>query len=223
MLNGTAWWTLRRSFQRSLPKAVTDTYLAAVLTLQERPAKDVLRNLKLLGLVGEDNEPTDLANRWRDDDQYAEACREIASYAYADELLSAVPGPEPDTSVAAQWFQSSRRLGQGAARNAARTYGLVVSAKLSDDDGGSTPSRANSGSKNGKSPKKAKGAGSGSQSSGTRANPGGGESRKTPGAFEMPRPQIAVQVNIAPEMTAEQIDQVFASMARHFYSPGDTE
>ena len=38
------------------------------------------------------------------------------------------------------------------------------------------------------------------------------------GGFERPRPQIAVQINIAPEMTAEQIDQVFASMSKHFYS-----
>lgn len=225
VVNGTAWWTLRRNFQRTLPKTVTDTYLAAVLSLQERPAKDVLRNLKLLGLVGEDNEPTELANKWRDDDQYAEACQEIASYAYPDELLAAVPGPEPNTGVAAQWFQRSRRLGQGAARNAARTYRLVISARLSEDDGGGTSSKAGSGSRNGHGPKKKKPerATRGSQGAGSSANPKNRDDRTGPGAFEMPRPQIAVQVNIAPDMTADQIDQVFASMARHFYSQGGAE
>lgn len=35
--------------------------------------------------------------------------------------------------------------------------------------------------------------------------------------IEMPQPQIAVQVNINPDMTSEQIDKVFESMARHLY------
>ena len=39
----------------------------------------------------------------------------------------------------------------------------------------------------------------------------------------MPRPQIAVQINISPDMSPEQIDTVFASMARHFYSDTGVE
>lgn len=37
------------------------------------------------------------------------------------------------------------------------------------------------------------------------------------GRVGMPVPQIAVQVNLAPGMSAEEIDNVFASMARHIY------
>ena len=137
-VNGKNWWALRIAFQRSLPKLVTDTYLATVLSLEVSAAKAVQRNLKLLGLVGQDNEPTDLATRWRDDQQYADACQEIARNAYPEELLSAVPGPKPDAAAASQWFQRSRRLGRGAAGNAARTYVLIVSGELAGDSGGDT-------------------------------------------------------------------------------------
>ena len=140
VLNVTAWWTLRQHFSRTLPKVVSETYLATVLSLKEGPARNVLRNLKVLGLVDEDNRPTDLALRWRDDEQYAAACEEIAERAYPDELRAAVPGPDPAPTAAAQWFQRSRRLGDGGAKNAARTYVLIASAKLPDEAGtGATP------------------------------------------------------------------------------------
>ena len=145
-------------------------------------------------------------------------CNEIVENAYPDELRAAVPGPDPDATAAAKWFQRSRRLGDGAAKNAARTYVLIASAMLADGGGKSAtgnrdarttierPARTSA------QPPKEKHA---------RTNATvNGESRQpvTAGAFDMPRPQIAVQINIAPDMTAEQIDQVFASMAKHFYS-----
>lgn len=217
VLNGTAWWTLRQHFSRTLPKVVSDTYLATVLSLKEGPARNVLRNLKLLGLVDEDNRPTDLALRWRDDEQYAAACEEIAERAYPDELRAAVPGPDPAPTAAAQWFQRSRRLGDGGAKNAARTYVLIASAKLPDEAGtGATRTSGARTSSGGSARKATRPSEARLRSSATRA--GGPEQPAKAGGFEMPRPQIAVQINIAPDMTAEQIDQVFASMAKHFYS-----
>ena len=219
VINGTAWWALRRSFVRTLPKIVSETYLVTVLSLKEAPARNVLRNLKLLGLVGEDNRPTDLAIRWRDDEQYAAACEEIAALAYPDELRAAVPGPDPDATAAAQWFQRSRRLGDGGAKNAARTYVLIASAKLPGDASASATrsriahtSSRRSATNSERAPK---------ATTRARADATKVKYHKPPATgsgFEMPRPQIAVQINIAPDMTAEQIDQVFASMAKHFYS-----
>lgn len=217
VLNGTAWWTLRQHFRRTLPKVVSETYLATVLSLKEGPARNVFRNLKLLGLVDENNRPTDLATRWRDDEQYAAACSEIAERAYPDELRAAVPGPDPDPAAATQWFQRSRRLGVGGAKNAARTYVLICSAKLPTNAG--TKSARPQGTRT-------SGGGSAQQTARRPRSRSPVEATRkmapvppaTPGGFEMPRPQIAVQINIAPDMTAEQIDQVFASMAKHFYN-----
>ena len=225
VVNVTAWHALRRQFSRTLPSTVSEGYLATVLKLKDSPARNVLRNLKLLGLVNADNHPTDLAIRWRDDEQYAAACSEIAESTYPDELRAAVPGPDADPAAAAQWFRRSRRLGEGAAKNAARTYVLIASGKLPAEAGTSgAASTRGRGSTNGGGP--ARTAARPKERTGSRSN----ATRKRDqeqlgvvGGFEMPRPQIAVQINIAPNMTAEQIDQVFASMARHFYSEADVE
>ena len=217
VLNGAVWWSLRQHFSRALPKVVSEIYLATVLSLKESPARNVLRNLKLLGLVDEDNRPTDLAIRWRDDEQYAAACEEIIERAYPDELRAAVPRPDPDPTAAAQWFQRSRRLGDGGAKNAARTYVLIASAKLPDQGGtraartpGTRTSSGGSGRKATRPPQ--------TRSRGSATRPRDRAQPANAGGFELPRPQIAVQINIAPDMTAEQIDQVFASMAKHFYN-----
>ena len=218
VLNGTAWWALRQCFVRTLPKVVSETYLATVLSLKEAPARNVLRNLKLLGLVGEDNRPTDLAIRWRDDEQYAAACEEIAARAYPDELRAAVPGPNPDPTAAAHWFQRSRRLGDGGAKNAARTYVLIASAKLPDDASTSATRNRSAHTSSRRSATSAEQAPKATRARNDATRVGHHKPRATGSWFEMPRPQIAVQINIAPDMTAEQIDQVFASMAKHFYS-----
>ena len=145
------------------------------------------------------------------------ACEEIAERVYPDELRAAVPGPDPDPTAAAQWFQRSRRLGDGGAKNAARTYVLVASSKLPDEAApGATRTpgaRTSSGAPGRKATRPSE---TRSRSNANRA--GTREKPAEAGGFEMPRPQIAVQINIAPDMTAEQIDQVFASMAKHFYN-----
>ncbi len=224
IINIKSWWTLRSAFQRTLPKQVTSPYLAAVLSVQESAAKTVLRNLKLLGLVGEDNEPTELANRWRNDAQYADACAEIVSHVYPDELLSAAPGPEPNTSAVAQWFQSSsHRLGSGSAGNAARTYALIASAKLNPDQGASAAKKKPTDRKNRPTPSKVEGVTENRQRRSRGTSTRNAKDKSMEAGFEMPRPQIAVQVNIAPDMTPEQIDQIFSSMAKHFYNEAGAE
>lgn len=214
VLTGATWWTLRQQFKKSLPPTVSTAYLSTVLSLQQGPARQVLRNIKLFGLVDDDHQPTELANRWRDDAEYAGACREILERTYPDELRNAVPGPNPDAAAAARWFRQSRRLGEGAAANAARTYCLIASADLNEDaDTGGRAARKEGSATT--APRQRRSTIERSRRSTAPA--------KTPGGFEMPRPQIAVQVNITPDMTPEQIDQVFASMAKHLYSGAGTE
>ncbi len=223
VLNVTAWWALRQQFKRTLPPLVTEMYLATVLSLKDGPARNVLRNLRMLGLVGEENQPTELANRWRDDEQYRAACEEIVARAYPDELRAAVPGPDPDPAKAAQWFLRSRRLGEGAAKNAARTYVLIASAKLPDEPGAAATRTPGAPARKGGSARKALRTPKETRSRTKGARAGAAQRPEMAGGFEMPRPQIAVQINIAPDMSAEQIDQVFASMARHLYSGAGVE
>ncbi len=222
VLSGSVWRALRAQFNRSLPPEVSSNYLATVLSLEDTAAKNVLRNLKLLGLVGDENQLTELAIRWRDDEQFADACQDIARHAYDDELLSAVPGPNPDPKAATRWFQRTRLLGQGAAQNAARTYVLITSAKLPNEVAGSTGNAtSDSSGRRGSKATNARPADRGRKHRTARTS--GVEMNGTVGGFEMPRPQIAVQINFSPDMTPEQIDQVFASMARHFYNEAGVE
>ncbi len=70
MISTSAWWTIRKKFVQTLPKNVTDTYLAGILGMEPTSAKNMLPPLKKLGLIDNDGKPTELAIRWRDDAQY---------------------------------------------------------------------------------------------------------------------------------------------------------
>ena len=209
IITRAAWWALRDKFASSLPTSVTSSYLAVALNLKENAAKQVLTNLKKLLLVDEQDRPTELANRWRDDGDYSAVCAEIVENAYPAELRQLVPGPDPDQDAANRWFRQSYRLGDGAAANAARTYVLIASADVSQRD--KNPGGKAAANTKADTPKPARA---------RRPRNEGGPPR---GAIDMPSPQIAVQVNISPEMTAEQIESVFASMARHFYGSVTTD
>lgn len=211
ILTGATWWSLRDRFAQTFPTSVNAGYLMTVLNTKEETARGILANLKKLGLLDENGMTTDLANQWRDDSEYPAACAEICAVAYPEELRESVPGPDPDSAAAARWFRQKYRLGQGAANNAARTYVLIASADL--DLRGNTRTagakKANAASARGRKRDK--------------QNPprplrdeATGEEQAAP-RVSMPQPQIAVQVNISPEMTPEQIDQVLASMAKYFY------
>lgn len=211
VLTGQVWWSLRDRFVQKLPASMNAGYLISALNMKEVTARAVLANLKKLTLLDENGVPTDLANRWRDDSEYPAVCEEILAAAYPTELREAAPGPKPDSAVASRWFQQRHRMGKGAADNAARTYVLIASADL--DLRGNTRTagakKANAASARGrkrdkqKPPRPLRGEATGEEQAALRVS--------------MPQPQIAVQVNISPEMTPEQIDQVLASMAKYFY------
>ncbi|MPZ99008.1 MAG: hypothetical protein GEU80_06640 [Dehalococcoidia bacterium] len=184
---------------------MTVIYVASVLKQKEESARQVVRNLKAAGLVEEDGTPTEIANDWRDDERYGEACGAMLAV-YPQELREIAPGPKPDRDVVKNWFMRARKVGSGAATNMASTYLLIASADLGRQK--DAPRRATA--------------------SGTSA---GGGDPKTPArkgvkqtgqvvehhGLSLPQAQIAVQINIDPTMTADQIDLVFASMAKHLY------
>lgn len=72
-----SWFALRKKWQTSVPRTeITPSYVASLLDMDTNSAqRNVIRGLKTVGLLGEDNRPTDLAMRWRLDDQYAEVCK----------------------------------------------------------------------------------------------------------------------------------------------------
>ena len=64
----SAWMKLRELFTRTIPKEVTDSYIASILDTKKESARtNVLPSLRYTGLIDNEGKPTDLAIKWRDD------------------------------------------------------------------------------------------------------------------------------------------------------------
>lgn len=216
MLPVSSWWAIRKKFQQTTPKEVTPSYLATVLRTSEASArKNVINYLKPMGIIDDEGRPTALANKWRFDDKYAEVCEEIISSIYPQELMDAIPNPAEERQAVGNWFASKTGLGKGAAQRMAALYIL-----LSESD----PSKGEKASIKGVRGRKAKPVKEpGVESKKVVQKEATIETKEHVGA-EQQAPHIAsapsihidLQIHLSPEATADQIDQIFASMAKHF-------
>lgn len=225
------WWALRKRFIRTLPTGgVTSEYVSSVLgnMTPESARANVIRPLKAVGLIDEQNKPTDLASRWRHDEEYQAVCEEIRNTVYPQGLLDAFPDADADPVAVQNWFARNSGVGIDAARKMARFYLLLTDANPKKNTEAATSSRT-SGSKVANSRK-----GSTSkpvkrvteQAAGVGSLGGDTDSARnlasSAGNNELSL-HIDVQIHISPEASLDQIDQIFASMARHlsFRKQGD--
>ncbi len=224
MLPPKNWWALRKRFQQTIPAKVTAGYLAPVLSITEKSAQNnVLPYLRTLGLIDEEGKPTELANKWRFDDNYSEVCKEIKEKIYPRELLDAIPNPSENRPSAEGWFAGKTGSGQVAARRMTTLYCLLCDADPSKGDDISikkTPKKA---------PQKAKKVADRKE---IQLEPKVENQIQTPGIQSQsispfPSIHIDLQIHLSPEAGAEQIDQIFASMSKHlkgfFPKPSKTE
>ncbi len=229
------WWDLRRRFRASPPREVTTGYLADVLSITERAAMNLLPSLRRLGLIDENGRPTERAMAWRDDERYQEATNAMIADAYPSALVDVAPPPDPDTATARRWFARETGRGEAYARQLASFYALLARGDASGEAAGQRPAAtgrtpAPRGRSSTRHPRPS---GSDRDAVGTsgagqrRAAPNAhGEHRQASGGEasdtnawrrDVPSVHIDIQVHINPASTAEQIDQIFASMARHLY------
>lgn len=211
----TAWWRLRQRFHQSVPKRVDANYLQTVLAVQDGHAKNLLPQLEAVGLIDESGAPTALANQWRTDDGYPKACKAIIEKVYPSGLTDAVPPTsDTDADAAARWFMTELKVGNDAARQMARFYAMVAKGDPADGEGAQTAAKkpASDNGKEAKPPRRRQPKPSGQQQQ--QSGSGGDAGRSTPDAPDL---RIAVQVHIPSDATAEQIDAIFASMAKHIY------
>jgi hypothetical protein len=220
MLPIAHWWQLRKQFKKSIPGAVTDNYVATVLGMQPNSARaNVLPFLEDLGIIGEDNKPTERATLWRDDEHYAEVCKAILKEVYPQDLLDAVPDPNSSRGAAERWFAHRTRAGEGAVKRMASLYAVLAEADAS------------------KQPDLEK---KDAKERPARERPAKELPAPKPPAVPLPAPvpdpnaylhererdqsrrsapgiNINLQVHISADATPDQIDQIFASMAKHIY------
>jgi hypothetical protein len=208
------WWSLRKKFHGSVPKEVSTDYLSINFNVNEASAKTYQGVLRRIGLIGEDNKPTDRAIKWRgDQDSYQEACEGIIKDVYPDSLNDLVTDINLDKDKAIKWFMQNLKIGQGAASYMASTYLLIRDADLTKE--------SDSSSQKPKATLKPKGSVSTTQpknSTAVKVNSEKNTENSHGDSDFQPKVHIDVQIHISPDSSAEQIEQIFSSMAKHLYN-----
>jgi Family of unknown function (DUF5343) len=219
------WWALRRRFQQTPPRGEVDaSYLASVLGIGEAAAGNLIAPLRAVGLVDDSGRPTDRAMAWRDDDGYRQATEEMLESVYPQGLRDAAPPPDPDRDTVIRWFLRDTGTGQSAAERMARFYILLAAGDPSGAEqvaSERTARQVQSGSpgRQGRHPRARRASTTDGAAAPLVASAGGdrASSLAVPRQPHQPSIHIDIQVHIDPAATSDQIDQIFASMARHLY------
>lgn len=208
MISERNWWTLRDKFKASVPNVVTPNYVKTLLTLSSdaSASSNVIGPLKRMGLLDEDGKPTALANNWRLDDKYKEVCNTILRNVYDPELLALFPENEIDKNMAQNWFMG-RGVGQDAARKMVAVFSLLKSGEIKQKGSISDKKAV---------VKQATTKAHSKKEAPTTKQPSLQKEPSTQ-ASSHPNLHIDLQIHISPDSTPEQIETIFASMAKHLY------
>lgn len=215
------WWLLRDRFKKSVPSTISPTIISALSPMADASARaNVIAPLRQLGLIDDSAKPTDLAERWRHDDEYKTVCHDIRAKVYPQELIEAFPEASAGQRDAVKsWFMKVGQVGEGAAAKYTDTYMLLSDAdpnkageKAQPD---STPRAARAVSK----PKAARAPAPSNPEAHSPPPPSSQLAAETETyARRLPAIHIDVQVHISPETPPDQIDRIFESMAKHLGS-----
>ena len=215
-----AWWNLRRQFQTSPPRGAVDAgYLSSVLRIDDRTARNILPRLRRVGLIDDGGRPTELAMAWREDERYREATEQMLNQVYPDALRDVAPPPTPDADVVRRWFARETRGGDASARQMTSFYMLLARGEPSPAEEDEPPRRPGA-----ERPRRGERVTAQERPTRARQEPAAppladtNGRRQPPPAPDTPSVHIDIQVHIDPAATAEQIDQIFASMAKHLYA-----
>jgi hypothetical protein len=230
MISASTWWTLRKKLSQSPSLRITDTTLATLLQMKPISAKNLISPLRRIGLIDSEGKPTERALRWRNDDQYPQVCEDIRKEIYPEDLVNLFSGSDVSRSSLENWFANTAAVGNSAKKAMAAFYLLLTEADPTKQDStsssakGSKPGKPASPSSKMRSPKTKK----------TDLNGSNGQVYLSPDAEAKipsspqhmssitPSLHIDIQIHIPPDASADQIDHIFASMAKHLYK-GNTE
>ena len=203
------WFTLRKKFRQALPGQVTTDYLQSVLAIESGSAKNLMPNLKTVGLIDDNGKLTDLAHEWRADESYSASCSRMFDEVYPEGLRAAFPPPVTDRRGLTNWFARNAKVGEAASSQFAAFYLL-----LANPDPSNEPKVSTATAKQAKTTKPSSGR---SASPRTRTEEIQQVDGKHGQGMSKPSLHLTLQVHIAAGVTTEQIDQVFASMSKHLY------
>lgn len=215
------WWLLRDRLKKSVPSTISPTIISALTPMADASARaNVIAPLRELGLIDVGAKPTELAERWRHDDEYTKVCHEIRAMVYPRELIEAFPEASPSQREAVKsWFMKVGQVGEGAAGKYTDTYMLLSDASPSkpsekpQPDSVARAARAVSKAKAERAPVPSKPRAPSVQPPSTQLPAETGTH-----ARRLPAIHIDVQVHISPDTPPDQIDRIFESMAKHLGS-----
>jgi hypothetical protein len=202
MMPINSWWVLRKKFVTKIPSEVSATYLASALSTSEAAASaNVLPSLRRLGIIDDSGKTMPLATEWRDDAKYPNICASILKKVYPQEIRDLAPDKDASIEQVRSWFANHTSSGESAARKMASFYMMLLEANPERMD--STKVRTNN--ETGVSGKQTR----------LSSHPKPGARIKASGSEGGPTIHLNIQIHISPESSAEQIDKIFASIAKH--------
>ncbi|SRR6266567_5581093 len=222
------WWALRKSFKRTIPDPVSNNYLSSVLNVSPESAQNIISPLRKIGLIDQDNHPTERARRWRDDEEYPKVCQEIREEIYPSDLLAAFPDADASRERVERWFANKTGHGESAVGSMASFYLLLAEADPSKQDSPIPsvrppkpnkviPSRAKPNIVKTKMVEKEASNGAGAVATIEPEVKLTSSKESLNGNGFGPSLHIDIQIHISSDAPAEQIDHIFESMAKHLY------
>ncbi len=215
MISEKSWWQIRNQFKKTIPSVVNVSYLKSLLSLNsDQSARNILAPLKQMGIIDVEGKPQPRATDWRSDAKYSDVCSIMVSEIYPQELLDLFPDTHINNVTAKSWFMDTCSLGDNAAAKIASTFSLLKSGQVKSDLDitKSTVPPKKSKPKGNDFPEKAvplENISSPSLNVDTPIAP-------SPSSA-MPSVHIDLQIHISPDASPDQIDSIFARMAKHLY------
>ncbi len=210
-----AWRDLRSRAADAPSTKFTPSTVAALMGMAN--PKSALNNtvspVRRLGLIDDDGALTARGNKWRIDASYAAACDEILAEVYPSELSALVDGTgAPDQQLVKTWFDH-KGFGASNSRQMAATYVMIATKQVPEvaptQARNATTRKPSAGKVDSAAPRVS--ASDGTQAHATPEWP-------TPTSGVGPNVHLDIQIHIPADASADQIDQIFASMARHLYT-----
>lgn len=227
MMPETSWWSLRQQFKKTIPSLLSVSYLKSLLGLtSDQSARNLLSPLKQMKIIDEDGKPLQRANDWRNDDKYLAVCQEILEEIYPPELLELFPDREVDSASVKNWFMNALAVGASAASKNAATFTMLKSGEIKDlaaikTQNTKPKSKTTQPFKSREEQTKKLATMTGeSDSIPVAMNPAKGSGLNIGTNEIVPTVHIDLQIHISPEASSNQIDAIFASMAKHLYGRG---
>lgn len=219
MISEKSWWQLRNQFKKTIPSVVNVSYLKSLLSLNsDQSARNILAPLRQMGIIDADGKPQPRATDWRSDTKYPDVCSAIISEIYPQELLDLFPDAQIDNITAKSWFMDTCSLGDNAAGKITSTFSMLKSGQIKADSDVAKTVASPKNAKANRTPNAT--SDKGTEPATTPPTPAANVNPSiipTPAASTTPSVHIDLQIHISPDASPDQIDSIFASMAKHLY------